>query len=145
MFWKINITVDSRYCGHPFVFIIARVRNSGVRDKKIVLSVNISNNRQLRKHKVSNVASRTGKRSGRQQEKLIFAPNWRMVSLFSFIVMSLYIMRVGILDEVSATRREKDKWNFVLGIWKCPHFRNSERLKWSWSTTVIQENFQDIL
>ena len=39
----------------------------------------------LRKHKVSNVASWTEKRSGRKTEIVMFAPSWRMVSLFSFL------------------------------------------------------------
>ena len=48
---------------------------------------------------VSNVASRTRKRSSCKQEILKFAPNWKMGSLFSFIVVSLYIMWVWSLDE----------------------------------------------
>ena len=38
-------TVDSRFCGHPrekgLVSVIARVRNSGVRERKIVFSLKL--------------------------------------------------------------------------------------------------------
>ena len=41
------ITVDSRYCGHPrgedLVSVIARVRNSGVREETFVFSLNLRN------------------------------------------------------------------------------------------------------
>ena len=41
------------------------------------------------------MASQTGKRSGHKLEILMLASNWRMVSLFSFIVMLLYIYYVS--------------------------------------------------
>ena len=42
---EIHTTVDSCYCGHPqvedLVSVIARVRNSGVQEKKIIFSLNL--------------------------------------------------------------------------------------------------------
>lgn len=53
----------------------------------------------------------------------VTALNWRMVSLFSFIVMSLYTLWVRILDEVLQRKTsEMSRW----GAWKCLHFLNSE-------------------
>ena len=53
----------------------------------------------------------------------VTALNWRMVSLFSFILMSLYTLRVRILDEVLQRKTsEMSRW----GAWKCLHFLNSE-------------------
>lgn len=46
---------------------------------------------ELSKHKASNVASWTSKKSGRKQEILKFATDRRIDSLFSFIVTSLYV------------------------------------------------------
>ena len=46
---------------------------------------------ELGKHKASNVATWTSKKSGRKQEILKFATDRRIDSLFSFIVTSLYV------------------------------------------------------
>ena len=68
---KLVYTVDSRYCACP----CGRVET---REKKIILSLKtyeiICNYTKIN-YKVSCVASRTGKRSCRKQEILMFAPN----------------------------------------------------------------------
>ena len=48
-----------------------------------------------------NVALRTGKRSGRKQEFFIFVLSWRMVSLFAFMVISLYTSEKKKTSEMS--------------------------------------------
>ena len=81
-------------------------------------------------NKVSNVASQTGKRSGRKQEILMFTPCWRMVSFFSFFIMSLYSMLVRILNEaLSVIAREKQVKLRAGEAWKCLHFGKRSVLK----------------
>ena len=92
--WKASLingfssTVDYRYCGHP--------RGDGGKGGR---RFSVLKRESEMAGYVSNVASRTRKRSSCKQEILKFAPNWKMGSLFSFIVMSLYIMWVRILDK----------------------------------------------
>ena len=84
---------------------------------------------QLHKRKVSNVASWTAKRSGRKQEIFMFVPNWRMVSLFFFTIMSFYIIWVRILEEVfkCLLQRETSEMSYWRAE-KCLHFHNSKSL-----------------
>ena len=92
--WKASLingfssTVDYRYCGHP--------RGDGGKGGR---RFSVLKRESEMAGYVSNVASRTRKRSSCKQEILKFAPNWKMGSLFSFIVVSLYIMWVWSLDE----------------------------------------------
>ena len=86
---------------------MTRVRNSGVREKKKNLL--FLSRRLIRKHKVFNVASRTGKRSGYEQEILILAPNRRKgFFVFLYLNFAFYHMSQD-LDVVPAIAREKTR------------------------------------
>ena len=75
----------------------------------------------------------TAKRSGHKQEILMFTPNWRMASLFSFIIMLFYIIWVRILEEVywsvDAIALEKTREMSFWRAGKCLHFHNSKESK----------------
>lgn len=76
------------------------------RKKKNLLSLS----RRLKcKHKVFNVASRTGKRSGYEQEILILAPNRRKgFFVFLYLNFAFYHMSQD-LDVVPAIAREETR------------------------------------
>ena len=89
------------------------------RKKKKLLSLS---RRLIRKHKVFNVASRTGKRSGYEQEILILAPNRRKgFFVFLYLNFAFYHMSQD-LDVVPAIARKK-QGKFRTGSIKVSHFR----------------------
>ena len=81
----------------------------------------------LRKRKVSNVASRTGKKDPASSRK--FSCSHTIEEWFLYRNVALYYLSedFGRSTNVSAIAKEKKQVKYRAGgAWKCPHFRNSK-------------------